>query len=94
MWHLYILRCNDDSYYTGITTDIAKRIEGHNSGKGAKYTRAHRPVSLVYYEKYETEREARKRESEIKSWRREKKEQLICGFPSERLSDVLRICGQ
>ena len=93
MWYIYILKCNNHSYYTGITKDIPTRMERHNSGKGAKYTRTHRPVILVYYEKYETEREAKKREYEIKGWRREKKEQLICGFPSERLSDVLRICG-
>ena len=94
MWYLYILECNNSSYYTGVTTDIPKRINLHNSGKGAKYTRSHRPVKLVYYEMYDTESEARRREQEIKSWRREKKEQLIKGFPSERLSDVLRISGQ
>ena len=94
MWYLYILKCRNNSYYTGITTDIPTRIDKHNSGKGAKYTRTHRPVRLVYFEELETEREARKRESEIKSWRREMKERLVGGFPSERLSDVLRISGQ
>jgi len=94
MWYLYILRCSDDSFYTGVTTDIPNRIEKHNSGKGAKYTRANRPVSLVYYETHDTERDAKRREREIKSWRREKKGRLICGFPSERFSEALRIYGQ
>ncbi|MEW5924755.1 MAG: GIY-YIG nuclease family protein [Candidatus Zixiibacteriota bacterium] len=77
-----------------MTTDIPNRINRHNSGKGAKYTRSHRPVKLIYFEKYETESEARRRERELKGWRREKKEKLISGFPSERLIDVLRISGQ
>ncbi|PKK82289.1 MAG: hypothetical protein CVT49_14550 [candidate division Zixibacteria bacterium HGW-Zixibacteria-1] len=93
MWYLYILKCNDGSLYTGVTINIPNRIEKHNAGKGAKYTRSHRPVELVYYEEYETESEARKRERELKGLRRKKKEQLIDGFSSERLSDVLRISG-
>lgn len=47
MWYLYVLRCNDDSFYTGITTDVQRRLEEHQSGQGARYTRAHRPVTLV-----------------------------------------------
>jgi len=94
MWYLYILECNDGSYYTGITTDIPNRIEVHNNGKGAKYTRTHRPVKLVYYEECKSESEVRKREREIKGWRREKKEHLINGFPSSALASLLRISGQ
>ncbi len=93
-WRLYILRCSDGSYYTGITTDIPNRLKMHNSGKGAKYTRQRRPVQLVYYEDCGSETRARRRERELKGWRREKKERLISGFPSERLADVLRISGQ
>ena len=93
-WHLYILRCSDGSYYTGITTDLLNRLKMHNSGKGAKYTRQRRPVQLVYYEDCSSETLARRREHEVKSWRREKKEHLISGFPSERLADVLRISAQ
>ena len=91
MWYLYILECNDGSYYTGITKDIPGRIEKHNTGKGAKYTRSHRPVKLVYFEEYEIESGVRKRELELKGWRREKKERLIRGFPSSILKDFLRI---
>ena len=77
MWYLYILKCRNGAYYTGITTDLEKRIERHNSGKGAKYTRSNRPVELVYRETYNSESEARKREAEIKSWPRAQKDQLI-----------------
>ncbi len=93
-WSLYLVRCSDGSYYTGISTDIPNRLKIHNSGKGAKYTRRRRPVELVYYEDCESETQARRRELEIKKRRREKKEELIRGFPSERLEDVLRISGQ
>jgi len=82
MWYLYILECKDGSYYTGITKDIPRRIEKHNAGKGARYTRSHRPVKLIYFEEYEIESEVRKRELEVKSWRREKKERLIRECPS------------
>ena len=93
-WRLYILRCSDGSYYTGVTTDIANRLKVHNSGKGAKYTRSRRPVELVYYEECETETHARRRELEVKGWNRKKKERIIRGFPSKRLDDVLRISAQ
>jgi putative endonuclease len=94
MWYLYILKCSNSSYYTGVTKNILNRIEKHKAGKGAKYTRSHRPVELIYFEEYDNESSARKRENEIKGWRRVKKEILIRGFPSERLKDVLRISGQ
>jgi len=93
-WYAYILRCSDGSYYTGVTTDLLVRVDRHNTGQGAKYTRARRPVCLVYFEPHEGERSARRRERELKGWRREKKEELVRRFPSERLSDVLRISGQ
>jgi predicted GIY-YIG superfamily endonuclease len=93
MWFLYILECNDGSLYTGVTKELANRLKRHNSGKGAKYTRSHGPVRLVYFEEFRTESEVRRREGELKGWRREKKQDLISGFPSERLSDVLRISG-
>ena len=65
-WKLYILRCNDGSLYTGITTDVEKRLAVHNSGKGAKYTRSRKPVELVYAEKCGNHSAALKRELEIK----------------------------
>jgi len=92
-WFTYILECSDGSYYTGVTTDLKARVDRHNSGKGAKYTRARRPVALVYFEPYLDEKAARRRERELKGWRRDKKEQLVRGFPSERLTDALRVSG-
>jgi putative endonuclease len=73
-WYVYIVCCRDDTYYTGITNNVAKRIEKHNSGKGAVYTSGRRPVKLIYQEKHADKSSARKREIQIKDWRREKKE--------------------
>ena len=76
-WKLYILRCADGSLYTGITTDLEKRIHAHNSGKGAKYTRGRGPVELVYQEELEDRAAASKREYAIKQLSRAEKLQLI-----------------
>lgn len=76
-WHVYIVRCRDNSLYTGIALDVQQRIKKHNSGDGAKYTRSRRPVKLVRKEKYATESQARKREAEIKSCPRLKKLNLV-----------------
>ena len=73
----YILRCADDTLYTGWTNDLTKRVEAHNAGTGAKYTRARRPVELVYYEVFPTKEEAMRREAAIKAMRREEKEALF-----------------
>ena len=76
-WCVYILRCKDGSYYTGITNALDRRIEQHNTGKGAKYTKGRRPVELVYQEPQLNRSSASKRELEIKSLSREQKEDLI-----------------
>lgn len=62
----YILRCSDNTLYTGWTNDIARRLEAHNSGQGAKYTRGRTPVELVYLERFDTRQEAMRREAYIK----------------------------
>ena len=77
MNYTYILKCKDDSLYTGWTNDLKKRITSHNAGKGAKYTKARRPVELVYYEEFQTREEAMKREYAIKQLSRKEKESLI-----------------
>lgn len=77
MNYVYILKCIDDSLYTGYTNNLEKRIKTHNSGKGAKYTRCRLPVELVYYEIYETKNEAMKREYRIKQMNRIDKLKLI-----------------
>ena len=76
-WYLYILRCKDGTLYTGITTDVDKRLEAHRSGKGAKYTRGRSPLELVYRETCGSHSEALKRERKIKSLTREDKEKLL-----------------
>lgn len=77
MNYTYILKCKDDSLYTGWTNDLKKRITSHNARKGAKYTKARRPVELVYYEEFQTREEAMKREYAIKQLSRKEKEALI-----------------
>ena len=76
-WYLYILRCKDNTFYTGITTDVEKRLEAHQSGKGAKYTRGRGPLALVYKEECGDHSEALKRELEVKALTRAEKLKLI-----------------
>ena len=75
--YTYMLKCSDGTLYTGWTNDLEKRVEAHNSGKGAKYTKARRPVELAYYEEFETKEQAMKREYAIKQLTRKEKENLI-----------------
>jgi putative endonuclease len=77
MNYVYMVKCSDESLYTGWTTDIESRILMHNSGKGAKYTRSKLPVELVYMEAYETKSEALKREHAIKRLSHDEKAELI-----------------
>ena len=76
-WYLYILKCGDGTLYTGIATDVQKRLEMHRSGKGAKYTRGRGPLELVYSEECENHSQALKRECEVKKLTKEQKQQLI-----------------
>jgi len=79
-WFVYILACNDNSLYTGITTDLERRLQEHNEGnKGSKYTRARRPVKLVYSEPASDRSTASQREIQLKSLSSEKKRALIKG---------------
>ena len=77
IWYLYILRCGDGTLYTGITTDVEKRLEVHRSGKGAKYTRGRAPLELVYREECGSHSDALKRESAVKKLTRIQKEAII-----------------
>lgn len=77
MNYTYILLCRDGSLYTGWTNNLRKRIEAHNEGRGAKYTRARRPVSLAYFEEFSEKEDAMKRECEIKKMTRQQKLKLI-----------------
>lgn len=79
-WHVYIAETQDGYYYTGISPDPEKRIEKHNNGKGAQMAQQRGPFTLVYKsDPYQNKSEARKREAQVKKWRREKKEKLING---------------
>ena len=77
MNYTYIVKCSDETFYTGWANDLEKRIEMHNSGKGAKYTKARLPVELVYYEAFDTKEEAMSREWHIKRLSRSEKQKLI-----------------
>ena len=73
MWTVYILRCNGNSLYTGITNNLAKRTRMHEKGKGGAYTRTHPPLAVIYTESCETKSKALRREWEIKSWSHKQK---------------------
>lgn len=77
MNYVYILKCGDDSLYTGWTNNLEKRFKDHCSGRGAKYTKGRGPLELVYYEEFEDKIGAMKREYEIKRLTRKQKEELI-----------------
>ena len=77
MYSLYILKCKDGSLYTGITTDVKRRLREHKAGIGGHYTRSRDVVGIVYAEEYRDRSEASKREAEIKGWTRKKKLSLI-----------------
>ncbi len=76
-WFVYLLRCADDSLYTGITNDLVRRCRQHNTGRASRYTRGRRPVRLVYQEAHATRGQALRREAAIKALSRRQKEQLI-----------------
>ena len=77
-WYTYIVKCSDNSFYTGITTDLERRVNEHNSSnKGAKYTKTRRPVKLVYNETHTDRSSSSKRESVIKKLSRTDKLKII-----------------
>ncbi len=79
--YMYILKCSDNSYYTGSTTEIGIRLAQHQNGIGANYTRNRLPVELVYFEEYGRIEEAYYREKQVQGWSHRKKEALINGTP-------------
>lgn len=76
-WSVYLVRCSDGSLYTGITKDVGRRVDQHNAGKGAAYTRSRRPVQLAHRQNMFTRSQALIREAAIKRLPRSKKEELI-----------------
>lgn len=91
MYHLYILKCADKTLYTGITTDLERRIIEHNSSKlGAKYTFSRRPVKLVYSKKFENRSTASKEEARIKNLKRCDKLRLIMKYFTKKVYDIVK----
>ena len=89
---VYILRCSDNSLYTGWTTEPANRLVAHNTAKGAKYTKSRLPVIMVYCEQVADKSQALKREIEIKKLKKLKKELLIAKSPySAEIEDFLLV---
>ena len=82
-WHVYIILCTDNSLYTGITTDIERRMQQHSASRGAKYFRGRKPQQLVYLENDHTRSSASKREVAIKQLKRPEKEALITSAMNE-----------
>jgi len=76
-WQIYIILCSDNSLYTGITTDVERRLRQHATGRGAKYLRGRQPLELVYLENGHTRSSAGRREAEIKRMKRDEKHLLI-----------------
>ena len=77
MHHVYVLACADETFYTGYTTDVQRRVAEHNAGEGAKYTRGRTPVEVVHTESFETRSAALSREYEVKQLSRTEKERLV-----------------
>ena len=82
MWSVYIIQCRDQTLYTGITNNLTKRLEMHESGQAAKYTKGRGPFKLVYQEFVENRSLSTIRESEIKKFKKEDKNKLIEGYKS------------
>ena len=91
-WYVYMLRCADNSLYTGYTDDVQRRLQMHNSGKGAKYTRSRLPVKLVHREEYADKSDALKRECAIKRLSKTQKEALV--GVEQNLDEISRIATQ
>lgn len=75
--YVYVVKCSDGTYYTGYTTNVKRRVEEHDEGMGAKYTRGRRPITLLHVESFETQSDAMQREYEIKQLQRAAKERLV-----------------
>ena len=91
--YMYILLCNDGSYYTGSTNDLERRMAEHFSGQGANHTKKHPPVKLLYYEEFQRIDDAFYREKQVQGWNRKKKEALING-QYEKLPELAKCYAQ
>lgn len=89
-YYAYMVRCSDNSIYSGYTTDVYKREKVHNTGKGAKYTRTRLPVKLVYFEEFDNKIDAMKREYAFKQYTHKEKEEIIKRGSNERSTFNIR----
>ena len=80
LWYCYLIRCRDGSLYVGITTDLERRMAEHTAGRGARYTRSRRPLTLVWWECWATRSAALKREAEVRTWRKSPKEAAVANW--------------
>ena len=87
-WQVYILRCSDNTLYTGITNDLEKRLQTHNEKRGARYTRTRLPVTLVYREEASSRSQAGRREAVIKKLTRSQKLKLIAESEKDSLKSI------
>ncbi|MGE5473949.1 MAG: GIY-YIG nuclease family protein [Ignavibacteriales bacterium] len=85
MYYMYILECSDGTLYTGWTNNLQNRLQKHNQGKGAKYTRSRTPLTLKYFELFSDKTEAQRREYFVKKLSREEKLKLIATFKEEQI---------
>ena len=76
-WFCYMVKCSNGSLYVGVATDVRDRVREHNQGRGATFTAKRRPVELLWWEQHPDQTSARRRERELKGWRREKKRDLV-----------------
>ena len=93
-WQVYIILCSDDTLYTGITTDIERRVQQHAQGRGAKYFRGRRPKEILYLEGGHDRSSAGKREIFIKKLRRLEKERLVSSETNAMLRGIPATCGE
>jgi putative endonuclease len=93
-WYLYIVRCSDGTLYTGIAKNVTQRIEAHNQGKGAKYTRTRGPVTILFQETLSDYSSALKREYQVKRLGRKGKEAFIEGKPLKRPAEKSKMSFQ
>lgn len=89
--YMYVVECCDGSYYTGYTTDVKKRVTVHNSGKGAKYTRARLPVKLIYAEGFNSKEEAMSAEAILKRKKRAQKESYLKENQDKNIADEIEM---
>ena len=89
--YMYVVECSDGSYYTGYTTDVKRRLAVHNSGKGAKYTRARLPVKLIYVEGFASKEEAMSAEALLKRKKRPQKERFISEHQEKNLVNLIDV---